>query len=88
MTTPRRGVEHYRAGPHLPNGTKPERSPGDRRVADWANGERVPRCMACSGPNPIDLRGVRGGVPGHFPVCDSCWFRVNPPDPLDATGIA
>lgn len=62
---------------------KRPKPPGDRRLLDWANGDRAVRCLVCSGPNPIELVGVRGGVPGHFPICDACWWRVNQPDPLD-----
>lgn len=72
------GMKHSSPGPKLaashayPVGAEP----------DPAKGARVPRCRACGLPNPIDMIGVRGGVYGRFPVCDRCWFEVNPPDPL------
>jgi hypothetical protein len=50
--------------------------------ADPANGARVPRCGACGMPDPADLIGERAGLRGRFPLCQACWFRVNPPDPL------
>lgn len=49
---------------------------------DPANGAAVPRCKACGLPNPRDLVGYRAGLRGRFPICDRCWFDVNPPDPL------
>lgn len=57
-------------------------------VRDPANGAKIPRCKACGMPNPIDLVGVRGGLRGRFPICNRCWFEVNPPDPLDVSSAA
>lgn len=78
------GPHHNLAGARLPRW--PRRS--DPRDGDPANGEPVPRCLSCGMPDPIDLVGMRGGVAGRFPLCDRCWFHVNPPDPLDVTEAA
>lgn len=58
------------------------RDPRPRVLADWPAPARAVRCAACGFPSTvIPIVGNRAGVPGAFPVCDSCWFRVNPPDP-------
>lgn len=83
----RAGPDNHRSGPHLlPTGKPKYRT--DRSIADPANGARVPRCRCCGMPGPIDIVGVRAGVPGRLPICDACWFTANPPDPLDVSEIA
>lgn len=63
-----------------PKGNPDGKYVGDLR--DPANGEKVPRCAICGIPGGIPFEGRRAGVPGSLRVCDPCWFRWNPPDPL------
>jgi len=78
MTETRRGVEHYRAGPHLPDG------PARSSVLD---------CFRCAADRRV-LReyavGRSGKVVGYMRLCDACAGDLIPldPDPLDVTGVA
>lgn len=80
----RRGPGHNWAvpGPRLPIDRRKLRRPSDDALPDPADGARVPRCRVCGLPNPSDLVGTWNGLEGRLPVCQRCWFEVNPPDPL------
>lgn len=91
----RRGVDHYRAGAHLPNGT-PQRRAEDNDLADPAAGARVPRCRSCGLPeSSVDLHRLGGYVTISavsyrvaYPVCSGCILRSDPyplADPLDVS---
>jgi hypothetical protein len=77
MTTPRRGVEHYRAGPHLSNGPTVVAVDCFRCTDD----RRVLREYAV---------GRHGKVIGYMRLCDGCAAGLIPldPDPLDVTESA
>jgi len=91
MTTPRRGVEHYRAGPHLPDGPRG----AAHEAGDPALGESVPRCRTCGMPEAavgvhrfrerLEINGVT------YAVCLGCILRSNPrpiADPMDVSQTA
>ena len=86
----RPGPWNHRSGPHLPSETHQERP--ERRYADPANGEVVPRCRTCGTPDLADCHLLdfelyfRGKRAGAYRICEGCFWRANPPeiaDPLD-----
>lgn len=46
-----RGVEHHRAGPHLPVGADALRPTNEIETEDPAAGAPVPRCLTCGMPS-------------------------------------
>lgn len=94
MTEARRGVDHYRAGAHLPVGPR-ARAAEDHGPADPAAGELVRRCRSCGMPDRprwrvIDfrLRMKFGGVMYDviYTICERCILDAGArprADPLD-----
>ena len=78
MTETRRGVEHYRAGPHL--------SAGPATVA-------AVDCFRCADDRRVLHEyavGRHGKTIGYMRLCDGCAADLIPldPDPLDVTQTA
>jgi hypothetical protein len=77
----RRASDH-RSGPRLPVGK--ESGPSYQRALEIMAKREAVHCGGCgSTAGVIELAGMRGGLAGRFPVCESCWRHFNPVDPLE-----
>jgi hypothetical protein len=77
----RRDSDH-RSGARLP--VAKQTGPSYQRALEIMAKREAVHCGGCgSVAGVIELVGVRGGLGGRFPVCESCFRHFNPVDPLE-----